>query len=196
MSEQQAVAGQADGQPEAAPETGGAQEKSVDELLKEFDTKATPEPKAETKPDTSDDRLNTVFDWVEQKAKEEKIEQVNNDIADAVKTTVGDHGLDPEYVEGKLHYKANTDPKFARAWMSRHDNPDQFNQVLRQYGKELAGKANSNIDQNATEDRAALSAAVRSQSQKSADPPPMTQKDLSKMSDAEFNKMKREMFGR
>lgn len=196
MSEQQAVADKADGQATSAPEAGGAPEKTVDELLKEFDTKATPESKPETKSEPSDERLNTVLDYVERKAEEDRLVQVNKDIADAVKSAVGDSDLDPEYVEGKLHFKANTDPKFAKAWMSRHENPDQWNQLARQFGKELAGKSNSNIDQSATEDRAALSAAVRSQTQKPAGEPPLSQKDVSKMSDAELAKLKREITGR
>ena len=194
MSEQQAVAEKADGQATPAPEAGGAPEPSVDELLQEFDAKTTPEPKPETTPE-KDDRLDKVFDYVERKATEEVAERTNKDISDAVKTTVGDSDLDPEYVEGKLHFKANTDPAFRNAWMSRHKKPEQFQQVLRAYGKELAGKVNSNIDTSVSNDRAAVAAAVRSQSTKPAEAAP-SNKDIRKMSDAEFERMKRELSGR
>ncbi|MGI9411550.1 MAG: hypothetical protein ACR2OV_15835 [Hyphomicrobiaceae bacterium] len=189
------MAEQADGQATPAPEAGGAPEKSVDDLLKEFDTKTTPEPKSEPKSEESDDRLNQVLDYVERKAKEEGLEQVNKDIAESVKTAVGDSDLDPEYVEGKLHFKANTDPKFARAWMSRHENPDQWNRLARQFGKELAGNAKSSVDQSVSDDRAAVAAAVRSQNTKPAEAAP-SNKDIHRMSDAEFNRMKRDLSGR
>lgn len=192
MTEQQTVADPADGQATPAPEADGAPEKSVDDLLREFDTK--PEPTPDPTPD-KEGRLDKVLDYVERKATEEVNQQATRDIENAVKAAVGDSDLDPEYVEGKLHHRANTDPAFRNAWMSRHERPDQFKQVVRAIGKELAGKMKSSIDRSVSDDRAAVAAAVRSHATQPADAPPST-KDIRKMSDADFEKMKRDMSGR
>lgn len=108
-----------------------------------------------------------------------------------MKLATGDHTLDAKFVEGMLHYKANTDPAFRNAWLSRHEKPDLFRQVIRAYGKELAGSQTS-IDQPATDDRAAVAAAVRSHNTKPAEAPP-SNKDIRRMSDSALARHKREL---
>lgn len=187
MNDPQTVTETVDPQAKPATETAGAPEKSVDDLLKEFDTKTEP---TKTTPPAEDDRLTRVFDYVEAKATEDENRQTETDIASAVKAATGDRELDPEYVEGKLHYKANTDPAFRNAWMQRHANPEAWGALCKAYGKELA--ATSKVDQPASEDRAALSAAVRSQSTKPAEAPP-SEKDIRRMTDSELAAHKRSL---
>ena len=194
MSEQQAVAEKADGQATPAPEAGGAPEKSVDDLLKEFDAKTTPEPTPEPKSEESDDRLNKVLDYVETKAAEEATERFQTDVSEAVKIAIGDSDLDPDLVEGQIHKRANVDPTFRNAWMQRHQQPEQWKSLCQAFGREMAGKRKSNVDQSVTDDRAAVAAAVRSQSTKPAEAPP-SRKDIRKMSDAEFARYKKELRG-
>ena len=186
MTDQQTVTDSTDEQAKPATEATGAPEKSVEDLLKEFDTQA--EPKADAP--KGDGRLDKILDFVETKAVEEANDRTNRDIKDAVTTAIGDSELDPEYVEGKLHYRANTDPQFRNAWLNRHEKPEQFKQVVRALGKEMASTMKSNVDQSVTDDRASVAAAVRSQSTKPADAPPSS-KDIRKMSDAEFTRFKK-----
>jgi len=191
MSEQQPVANEPDGQSPTATEGTGAPEPTVDELLKQFDEGTQPTPSEPTAPSIDAGRLSKVLDYVEQEAKAKAASDFQSDIQSAVKSAVGDSDLDPEYVEGIFHKRGNTDAAFQKAWLGRKDKPDAWDAVCKQLGKELQAKR-SKVDANLSDDMAAVTAAVRSQSTKPADPAPST-KDMARMSDAEFEKMKREL---
>lgn len=189
MNDTQAVATGADTSSGTGNEAGGAQDSTVEELLAQFD-QSQPEP---TKADASDKgRLEQVLSFVEQQSQKEQQDRTQKDIESAVKTVIGDSDLDTDYVDAALWRKANKDPAFLNAFQQREKSPEQWGQVLRAMGREMRAKQ-SKPDQNTTNDREAVAAAVRGASTKAPDEKPLTRKALGKMDDAEFGKLVKSM---
>lgn len=190
MNEQQAVATETDTSSETGKEAGGAQEPTVDELLAQFDQKTEPDTKTAN---LDKGRLEQVFDFVEQQSQREQQERTQKDIESAVKTVIGESDLDPDYVDAALWRKANKDTAFLNAFQQREKSPEQWSQVLRAMGREMSAKQ-TKPDQNTTNDREAVAAAVRGASTtKSPDGKPITRQSLKKMDDNEFGKLIKSM---
>lgn len=91
--------------------------------------------------------------------------------------------LDDGLVESWLDFQARQDPRLAQAWAQRDANPAQFRRVKVELGKKLAKQFGRLPDPAATEDRNAVTAAVRGSSTKApAEPVP----NYSGMSNAEY----------
>lgn len=173
----------------AKPQTEdkGAQEPSIDELLKQFEATETP-PEQAAKPEIKADDLREVVSFVKEDREERIREKTDKDVLAAAQVVKGDLDLDDDVIVDFLYGKASRDPRFLKAFQMRHENPDGWNRVLKAQGKELVDKFGPKIDQNLTDDHAAVAAAVRSASTGSSEEAPP---DFNSMSDAEFNAWQR-----
>lgn len=108
---------------------------------------------------------------------------------DMTKTVAAVRGdLDParyddRIVEAWLNVRATEDPRIANAWLSRHSNPQAFEKVVAHLGREFAKQYGNLPDRQATEDREAVTAAVRGASTKA---PEGKAPDFSRMSNTEY----------
>lgn len=190
MTEQQAVATATDGQTQAVTEGAGAQD-DLDALLKEFETQDQTT-KSETTTETKPDDLQEVVAYVRNQQQSEILEQSRKDLSEAARIVKGDLKIDDEIAEGYLHARANKDPRVAQAWAKRHENPSAYQKVLKSLGGDFAKKFADLPDQAATEDRAAVAAAVRGASTRTQEPAIDT-KQLQGMNDAQFAAFKRSL---
>ena len=171
----------------------------LDKLLAEFDDGSQPKPppepaKPEPKPGAADD-LKALADEVRGLRTERQRETFRRDMDAAIKDVRGN--LDPEFfddtfVESWMDAQARQDPRLAAAWAQRHDNPKQFAKVKETLGRQFAKKYGKLPDKQATEDREAVTAAVRGASTRV---PEGKAPDYSKMSPAEFQAEKDRLFG-
>jgi hypothetical protein len=161
------------------PETENARAPDWDELLSEYEQATSSSQQVEqptaTTVNGADDPLRT---WAAQKMEEEKrerekalVEQTNKDIEKAVSVVL--EGLDvpikdQDLTEGYLHVLARKDERFVNAFNNRHKNPAGWNRVLKGVQSQLREKLN--IDVQATQDREAVAAAVRSASNSAPEP--------------------------
>lgn len=185
MTDTQTVA-TTDAETKSQTEGKGAQEPSIDDLLKEFDTTDNP-----TEQQSADLKADDIKEFV-RTAKEDREERIREktdaDVSEAVKTVKGDLEIDDGLVKELLYGKASTDPRFLKAFQMRRENPDAWGRVQKAFNTELVSKLSPKTDQNLTDDRAAVEAAVRSHSTGSPDETPP---DFNSMSDAEFNAWQR-----
>jgi hypothetical protein len=182
-------------QPDAAVE--GAQ--TTDELasfFKEYEEKVgqpQPQPTPEVKPAQADAPPPWAADII---AKHQQIEAVTTkrEVEDLLKTVKGDLDVAQFAVRGWIDQKADEDPRIKRIFEQRHVNPAAFMQMAdrmqKQFRKEAAAFAKSRVDEGATEDKAAVTAAVRGASTKAPDDKPP---NVSRMTDAEFAAYKRSL---
>lgn len=188
--------------PDAAvtPQAEGAdarvQGDDLDALLNEFDTStAAPveaKPTPEQKPAVAIDPQQIA---AQVKAEIEADTRFKTDMANAVKDVRGD--LDPEsfddvFVESWINAQAVKDPRLAEAWKQRNSNPSQFKKVVSGLSQKLAKSIAKRPDPNATEDRDAVTAAVRGASTKA---PEGKAPDFSKASNNEFRNEVEKQFG-
>jgi len=204
MPDTQAVATETNEAAKPAPEAVGGAPDELDALLKQFETPAEQKPKTESKPEPKpepSEDLKELANYVRAKRDEESRQATRDDLAKAVtavKTEIDDGGvkLPDRLVRGALRDMAEEDPRFLRAWAERSVNPRAWEQVLKAAAKEIRKELESSPDPQATEDKAAVRAAVRSASTRTPEPEPFDTKKLNSMSDAEFNRKKRELLGR
>lgn len=184
MTDTQTVA-DTDAPAKPATEDKGAQEPSIDELLKQFEqTETPPEQTNDIKADDlKADDIKEVVSFVKETREDRIRETTDKDVSAAVKAVKGDLDIDEGLVKELLYGKASTDPRFLRAFQLRHENPEGWTGVQQAFGRELASRL-AKPDQGLTDDRAAVEAAVRSASTGSSEEPPP---DFGSMTDSEFN---------
>lgn len=197
----QAVVPDTDAQAKPGAEVDSARtEPDLDTLLKQFDTETQPpkgstetEP-ATTKPGTGTDHPKT-DPRVEALIQREHKREFQADMDRTVKSVQGEIALPfvtPKFVESWIDAEAREDPRLAKAWRDRADNPKQFDQVVQALGKKFAKQFTGLPDANATEDRNLVAAAVRGASTKA---PEGKAPDYSKMSNNAFAKDVEEKYG-
>lgn len=117
------------------------------------------------------------------------------DLNKAVANIMGDLKIPTRVAKGWIDQMANEDPRIQRAFAERHTNPQAWERVekglSREFAKEM--KALTDIDPNATEDRAAVAAAVRGASTQRAPETPAP--NYSQQSNAEYRRSVREQYG-
>jgi hypothetical protein len=197
----QPVVTPANGAATPAPAAAANAPDELDQLLKQFETPAeTPktESKADTKLETSD--IKDVVEYVRAERTRKDSETVRTDIEKArsvIRSQLDEIGVKvPDiFLEGSLDAMARKDPRIAKAWMQREKNPQAWTDVLTGIAKTLRKDFESLPDKEATDDKNAVRLAVRSASTRTPEPDALDPKKLTKMSDAEFNKYKRELRG-
>ena len=181
----------------SAEENSAPDEPGLDELLTQFNEAtasqpdSTPEPaKTETTPE-----IDSVANEVRQLREEQRAQQFQSDLDNAIKQVRGD--LDPDFfddafVESYMDAEAKRNPKFAQAWANRNTNKRGFESVLGAVHRKMAKHATSRPDPNATEDKEAVTAAVTGATDKAPESPAP---DLSGMSDAELREFTKKNYG-
>lgn len=180
MSNEQTVIDTTD--TEAAP--SGEVSNALDDLdsdLAEFD-KAKP---AQQEPQPGLDDATLVTQYVKSQMEKDAKAETQTDIGGAV-SLIKD-GLEvnaPDIaVKGMLYAEVEEDPAALGAWQARKTNPNGWNQVLKRVRNRIKEEFKPQPDQDLTDDRDAVSAAVHSASKHTSQE---VEKDWSKMSDHEF----------
>lgn len=128
----------------------------------------------------------------------ERMERDGKDADLAVAHVRGDASdFAPSMVRGWLQEQAANDPKVADAWANRYENPQAYAQTVERLARRFhAEHVSIRIDPAATTDRAMVAASVRG-----AGAPPPAETDaayrarVSRMSDAEFQRLREEAIG-
>ncbi len=167
----------------------------VDALLNEFQASTktpepTPQPKPEQKAGTDATTSQPDSGVAEVRAYIRK-----QDMDKTVKAIRGD--LDPDrhddrIIEAWLNVRATEDPRLAAAWVNRHNNPVAFDKIVANLGREYTKKYGSLPDKQATEDREAVTAAVRGASHKA---PEGKAPDFAGMNNAEYRAEHKKLYG-
>lgn len=169
----------------------------LDTLLNAYDeqvTKPPATPKPEPKPGAELD-LKATLEQVKGFVSEANAERFRRDMDKTIKDVRGELNpdvVDDGLVEAWIDAEARKDPRLSKAWVNRNDNPRQFEKVKTELGKKLANKFSKLPDKQATEDREAVTAAVRGASTRT---PEGKAPDYGKLSEADFQKEKDKLFG-
>ena len=166
----------------------------LDKLLSEFDSAAPETPKPEPKAEGADD-LKVVAEQLKGWMGEQQRAQFKQDMDKTMKSVRGD--LDPEFfddsfVKAWIDVEATNDPRLSKAWVNRHSNPKQFERVVDLLGRKFSKKYGKLPDKGATEDREAVTAAVRGASTKA---PEGKAPDFAGMNNAEYREAHKKEYG-
>lgn len=203
MSEELTQAVTTETNPPAQPGAAGTQDArnddaDLDTLLSQFDESKSaasdPKPKPEPKAGAEND-LGTLAEQMRGTLSEIQQATFRRDMDVTLKAVRGD--LPPDYfddtfVEAWLDAQARSDPRLAAAWQSRQSNPKQFQKVVDGLSRTFAKKYGKLPDKQATEDREAVTAAVRGASTKA---PEGKAPDFSGMSNAQYREAIKKDFG-
>ncbi len=185
-----------------APAKPGAQVDSarvetdeLDKLLAEFDSDK-PKPPETPKPEPKGtDDVKSLLEPLQGQLTQLQNRQFKHDMGDTIKKVRGD--LDPDFfddklVKGWIDAMAEDTPKLATAWVNRDNNPKAFQKVVEQLGRDFSKKFSKLPDKSATEDREAVSHAVRGAS---TNAPEGKAPDFSGMSNAEYREKHKAAYG-
>lgn len=171
----------------------------LDSLLKVYDDQTAAPAAAATPPATPPQpaAAPTSADVVEIRQFRDQIarEKFSRDMQNTVKDVRGDLPadiFDDKFVQAWIDARAADDPRLAKAWVERDANPSQFKRVVSALGKELSTKYGKLPDRNVTEDREAVTAAMRGASNRAPETPPAS---YAGKSDAEFREDVRKKYG-
>lgn len=159
----------------------------LDTLLSEYkpaETRPpeTPKPEQTGSANETKDAAREVLD-ARDEIRRERFDKDMNDTIAKVRGDMPKEYFDDDLVRAYIDGRATKDTRLADAWINRMRNPQQFAKVVEALGRDFAKKYGKLPDKNATEDREAVTAAVRGASTKA---PEGKAPDYSKMTDAEF----------
>lgn len=181
-----------------AEATSARTDDDLDKLLAQYDETQparTPEPATPATAAPAADQVKDASAEVLAAAQEVRTHRFQTDMNATIKDVRGDLPpdlYDDDFVASWIDTQAKKDPRLANAWVNRNADPKKFGQVKAALGKEFAKRYGRIPDKQATEDREAVTAAVRGSSTKA---PEGKAPDYSKMTDAEFAAEKARMFG-
>lgn len=186
-------------QPEAAAAgTDAPKADDLDSLLAEFAAQTKPAATA-TKPETTTETTSAPaastdkrIEAIERRYAEEAVARDLRPVIEKIKGKVPEGFFEDTEIEDWVAARAQRDPRLANAWMNRHQNPTAWGKVVDAIGEQMAAKFKKLPDRGATEDRAAVTAAVRGASKQA---PEGKAPDYSRKSDAEFAKDVEEKYG-
>lgn len=171
----------------------------LDTLLASFDDQTKPKPKSGSDAATTPAReqpAGTVTHEPQQTTDPVAREYIfRQDMDKTIKNVRGDldaEFFDDTFVESWIDAQARQDPRLHQAWLNRQANPKQFQKVVETLGRNFSKKYGKLPDKGATEDREAVSNAVRGASTRA---PEGQAPDFSRMSNNEFAAAKDRMFG-
>ena len=161
--EQAVIEDQPDEQATPVAEGADAQDDDLEKILAEFDAGD----KAETTPEQQggDDTLKKL-QAIEQRLEQQQYQADMNNVVAKVRGDIPADVFDDVDVEAWVDAQARREPKLQKAWVNRHKDPKAFDRVVAGLGKKFANKFASLPDPNATEDREAVTQAVRGSSNK------------------------------
>ena len=162
-----------------------AQEPSLDSLLAEYEEpkEEAPQQVAPISPD--------VQSFMNRQIKKEN-DQAISEAANSLRESVGETNLSAKWFEGQLHLAGSKDPRLIEAFENRDQNPSKWEGIVKALGNELKSDL-APVDAAATESWNAVEASVRSASTSAPkQAPSFSEKDLKKMSDADFETFRKE----
>lgn len=181
----------------ATEATSARTDDDLDTLLSQYDEGA-PKPSEPAKPATAapaaDDQA-VANETVLNEAKFIRQQRFQQDMKATIHDVRGDLPADlydDDFVQAWIDAQAAKDARLATAWVNRAADPKKFGQVKAALGKEFAKRYNRIPDKQATEDREAVTAAVRGASTSA---PSGKAPDYSKMTDAQFAAEKAKVMG-
>lgn len=169
-----------------------AQEDNLDTLLSEFDSKTKKDEVDTTGSDTKEPTgLSKEDRELLEEVRADKFSKELNTEIDSIKS----HLSDEVNISGKLLKQivvgmADENRDIASAYTNRRSNPEGWAKVQKAIASEIGKEFLNQPDQAATDNHEAVAAAVRSAS--TTTPPedkPLTNEDMNKMSDAEFQRL-------
>lgn len=178
--------------------TSARADDDLDTLLAEFDGSKTSSPEP-AKPATAAPAADDVNDAsaevlrARDEIRQDRFKRDMNDTIDKVRGDLPADFYDNTFMQAWIDAKASSDPRLATAWVQRNENPQKFKQVIGALGKEFAKKYGKLPDRQATEDREAVTAAVRGSSTRA---PEGKAPDYAAMTPGDFQAEKDRMFGR
>lgn len=171
----------------------------LDTLLASFDDQTKPKPKsgsdAATAPAREQQSGTATHDPQQTHDPVAREYIFRQDMDKTIKNVRGDldaEFFDDTFVESWIDAQARQDPRLHQAWLNRQANPKQFQKVVETLGRNFAKKYSKLPDKGVTEDREAVSNAVRGASTKA---PEGKAPDYSRLSNNEFQAEKDRLFG-
>lgn len=174
------------------------EEPSLDALLAQYDKDVQPADRVETQPDrtletnpetpTRDPRVDKL---IERQIALESQADMDATLKD-VRGNLDPQFFDDTIVRAWIDGEAARDPRLARAWVNRKENPKQFEQVKAALGRNFAKKFSRLPDRQATEDRELVTASVRGASTKA---PEGKAPEFAKLNNKDFSKEVQEKYG-
>lgn len=202
MADEQAVADQPDPESqETSADGGSAQDDDLDSLLNQWESSSAES--AETGEQTDDDsdldpkeikRMRKELNEIREAQWQNETHQAVSEAVSVMRKSVADEmDVPSELWEDVLYGKAARDDRIRTAFMHRHKDPDKWNKTLASLAKQtVKGFKKDGVDKSATEDKNAVSSAVRSASKSPPADEGPSEKDFDNMSDAEFKKLMRQ----
>ena len=175
--------------PESSAAVEDAQEPSLDSLLAEYE-EPKEEPKVEA-PQQVAPISPDVQSFMNRQIKKEN-DQAISEAANTLRESVGETNLSAKWFEGQLHLAGSKDPRLIEAFENRDQNPSKWEGIVKALGNELKSDL-APVDAAATESWNAVEASVRSASTSAPKQAhSFSEKDLKKMSDADFETFRKE----
>lgn len=174
------------------PAEAESKQDDLDTLLNEWDSpegkQAEPEKKPEQPPaDNSDPRLDYLYNAAVSREIDDTVDRLMEGVA-------GDIEIDREAARDWLEGRASRDQRVARAFLGRSTNPSSWQKTQAALAKDFASRFKvKSKDEDNSPDKEAAAAYVRGSSTKETPAKQVTEKDLAKMSDAEFRRFEQEL---
>lgn len=181
-----------------AEATSARTDDDLDTLLAQYDETQTTRTSEPAQPATAAPAANDVKDAsaevlaARDEIRTEKFQRDMNATISDVRGNLPADLYDDDFVQSWIDAQAKKDARLATAWVNRNADPKKFGQVKAALGKEFAKRYGRIPDKQATEDREAVTAAVRGASTPA---PSGKAPDYSKMTDAQFAAEKAKAFG-
>lgn len=158
----------------------------LESILAEFDqgTKAAPQPAPQQPAQAVPPDALKRIELLEKTLAEKDSQDALKPVIEAIRGELPKDVLSNEEVLDLIDGRAKRDPRIQRAWMDRANNPGAWSKIQKGLAKELSKKFSKLPDPNATEDREAVTAAVRGASGKA---PEEKAPNYGAMTQAEFN---------
>lgn len=186
------------------PDTSGGADGDLDALLSEFNSDAPQGHDEDLQAQQRDEAERQRLDQLEQQLADERMARVmerhRQDMSKVIADVRGDQSSDvftDSFVTTWIDNLARLDPSLQQVWLERDVNPGRFvhavDKLARRFHKEVVKRQ---IDDGLTEDRMAISAAVRGTAR-----PPERENDagyrrrVANMTDAEFHAERERMMG-
>lgn len=163
----------------------------LDSILAEFDQSTKPAPAPAPAQAAAPPQVVDVE--ARKELAEMKFQQEIKPVLQRVRGDIPKEALSDEEIQDLLDGRARREPRLKQAWIDRATNPAAWSKVEKALQQELQKKFSKLPDPGATEDREAVTAAVRGASSKSA--PDEKPPSWGSMTEGEFLQERRARYG-
>lgn len=194
MENEQAVVEQTDVAQEASTEGSNAQDLELDSLLQEYSDTGETEKTTTTQESNESSKVDKLISMFEQERSDNARVAADKELNSTVKSIKGDLGVDEKFIKAYLNMKAEDDPRLAQAYLNKEKNPANWAKIERSLQGDLQKFVGGQPDKDLTDTREAVASSVLNS--KSTSPNSNDKVDFSKMNDIDFDKFKKEQFGK